>query len=204
MPDRLRPDPMQPSIVEHLSGVLGRPVVLSTAITGRRPNRKPVLQLLDARGHTVAWAKIGLDVLTGALVDHEAGVLASLAAADVALRRPDVVDFATWRDQPLLVLSPPPTTGAHRVGANALTTAMRSLAAVPMSARNAGYLETLQAQIYALLDRVPPPDAAALAALRDILADLRPDLAHVALPTGTWHGDWTPWNCAQRDGHVLV
>jgi hypothetical protein len=204
MPDRLRPDRTQPSIVEHLSAVLGRPVVLSTPITGRRPNRKPVLQLLDTRGHTVAWAKIGVDALTGALVEHEAGVLASLAAADLALRRPDIVDFTTWRDQPLLVLSPLPTTGAHRVGADALTTAMRSLAAVPMSAGNAAYVETLQAQIDGLVDRVPPLDTAALAALRGILADLRPNLAHVPLPTGTWHGDWTPWNCAQRDGQVLV
>ena len=206
MPDRLQPDPTRPSIVDHLSGVLGRRVILSTPITGRRANRKPVLQLLDARGHTVAWAKIGVDTLTSVLVKHEANVLASLAAADLALRMPEVVHIGTWRDQPLLVLSPLPTTGAHRVDGYALRTAMRSLAAVPMSADPAvaSYVETLHAQIHGLLVRVPPPDAVALAALRDVLADLRPALAAAVLPTATWHGDWTRWNCAQRDGEMLV
>jgi hypothetical protein len=206
MPDRLQPDPRRPSIVDHLSGVLGHPVILSTPITGRRANRKPVLQLLDARGHTVAWAKIGVDALTGELVKHEASVLTSLAAADLALRMPDIVHFGTWRDQPLLVLSPLPTTEGHRVGGDALRTAMRSLAAVPMSPGPAvpGYVETLDARIDRLRDRVPPADAVALALLRDVLNDLRPSLADAVLPTATWHGDWTPWNCAQRDGEVLV
>jgi hypothetical protein len=207
MPDRLRPDPAQRSIVTQLSDVLGRPVVISTPLSAARANRKPVLQLLDTRGGTLGWAKIAVDDLTGGLVEHEADVLTALArTSGLPFRPPDVVHVGTWQGRPFVVLSPLPTTGAGRVAEAPLTRAMRALAETPMPSRDDGpsYVHSLGAQIDALLGEVGSEDGAALVELRDALTELRPAIEAAALPTGTWHGDWTPWNCRQRDADVLV
>ena len=46
-------------LADHLSDVLGEQVTLSLGIGNARVNRKPVLQVFDRRGNTVAFAKIG-------------------------------------------------------------------------------------------------------------------------------------------------
>jgi hypothetical protein len=207
MPDRLRPDPAQQSIVNHLTNVLGRPVVISTPLSAARANRKPVLQLLDARGDTLGWAKIAVDDLTGGLVEHETNILTALArTSGLPFRPPDVVHVGTWHGRPFVVLSPLPTTGAGRVAEAALTSAMRALAETPIPSRDSGpsYVHSLGAQIDALLGEAGPEDGAPLAELREALTELRAAIEAAALPTGTWHGDWTPWNCRQRDADVLV
>ena len=183
-------------------------VILSTPITGRRANRKPVLQLLDARGHTVAWAKIGVDALTSVLVKHEANVLASLCRRAtwpcVCQRSSTSARGATslcWCCRPLL------RTGARsgrRLRAADRNALARSRADVGRR-RVASYVETLHAQIDGLLVRVPPPDAVALAALRDVLADLRPALAAAVLPTATWRRRLDPVElCAAGRGDAGV
>ena len=207
MPERLRPDSAQRSIVDDLPAVLGQRVVVSTPLTAARANRKPVLQLLGTRGDTVGWAKIGVDELTSALVEHETKVLTALAKEPrLPFRAPHVVHAGTWHDHPFVVLSPLPTAGAGRAVDARLTAAMQALAATPMPARDANpsYLHSLRTQIDALLGKIGDDDGAALAELRDAVAALRPALDAAALRTGTWHGDWTPWNCRQRDTSVLV
>ena len=75
------------TIESHLSDVLGTDVLLSMYLGAPRANRKPVLQVLDATGRTLAYVKIGVDPLTRALVRDEGDALTALAAAD--LRRPE-------------------------------------------------------------------------------------------------------------------
>ena len=56
------------SVAEHLCAVLDRDVTVSVHIGPARANRKPVLQLLDADGTTVGFAKLGTNALTRRLV----------------------------------------------------------------------------------------------------------------------------------------
>lgn len=207
MPERLRPAPGSQSVVTHLADVLGRPVTVATALTPQRANRKPVLQLLDGDGTAVAWVKVGIDELTGALVTGEGGVLTVLAAAQLPeLRIPAVLYRGTWHELPVLALSALPTAGATRVAEVALHTAMRALAATPVipvdDAR--AYAETLSGRVDALMAAAGAEDRAALQALRPAVATLLDASRRGPVPAGTWHGDWTPWNCGYRDGAVLV
>ena len=79
-----------PSILEYLENVLGHPVEVGVALGPElRPNVKPVLQVLDARGRLVAFAKIGWNDLTKGLIDNEAGSLETPHAdATEDVRRP--------------------------------------------------------------------------------------------------------------------
>ena len=69
------------TIEDHLARELGRPVLVSLHLGPARANRKPVLQLLDAGGGTVGFAKVATTALAGRLVAAEAETLRRLARA---------------------------------------------------------------------------------------------------------------------------
>ena len=81
LPDRVRVEGGGESLESMLSTALGRRVHLSLYVSPPRAVRKPVLQLLDDDGRTVAFAKLGLGEFTSALVGDEATALRRLARA---------------------------------------------------------------------------------------------------------------------------
>ncbi|MDI1465137.1 hypothetical protein QEZ54_29620 [Catellatospora sp. KI3] len=190
------------TLAEHLSEVVGTPVRMSVRFGPPRANRKPVLQLIDANAHTVAYAKVGVNELTTRLIRAEHAALADLADRDLAPARiPELLHFGPWGDATLLVMKALPvwhTEGARLDPAEATVAAMHALARVRGvdAARFGGssYAGRLAAQVDALGER----PAAHL--MRAVLAAC----AGAELAYGCWHGDWNGGNMSIRGGEVLL
>lgn len=198
-----------PSILDHVSDLLGQRVMTSIALTPARANRKPVLHLLDPRGRSVAFVKIGINDLTRDLVRHETAVLRHLAVVGLRIvRPPDVLHAGTWDGVELLVLAPLPNRGASEPEPALLAAAMRELAEVAPPVGGAqdgsGYVRALIERAGAASDRLETDDRGALGELAEHLTLLEADPDTSALRLGTWHGDWTAWNCGQRAGRMLL
>lgn len=200
-----RSDPGTESVDELLGALLGQRVLSSLALTRARSNRKPVLQVFDRAGHTIAFAKIGVSALARQLVDAEAGTLQALAAARLhCLDIPRVLQHAQWRGMSVLVTTAlprgrRPPRARPLGGASGLVAAMREVSAIDATACPSGmsqYLTGLRVRIAALGSEATEWDE-----LLDEILDAR-ELDQ--LPSGAWHGDWTSWNCAQRRGRLSV
>lgn len=198
-----------PAVADHLSEVLNQPIVISFALTPRRANRKPVLHLLDLRGRTVAFAKIGINPLTHQLVRREGANLVDLARAELTIVRvPEVIYRGTWNDLEILVLSPLPTWQGKALTPGTLRAGMQEVAAAPLDqadvCASAGYARRLVERANEIEPRTSGKDRAALAGLREVAEELDSDPVTTGLELGTWHGDWTPWNCRQLGSELLV
>lgn len=176
-----------PSLRRHLASVLRRPEIdLALALGRPRPNRKPVVQLVDDDGTTVAWAKIGVDELTDSLVAHE---IDAIRAHDHVppLVTPRLLADGSWKGHRYLVLA---DIGViESAGDLDLTAdAVRAIAGPPCEAplAGSGWWTTLQ-------ERAARSDGAPLRRLLDHLAPL---LARRRWVFGRWHGDLAPWNAA--------
>lgn len=203
--DRVRLHGSGETILEHLAEVLGRDrVQVSLSLGPPRVNRKPVLQVFDEHGRSLAFAKVGSSSASAAVVADEARALATLESRTFrTLRAPRVLGIHTWRGMPVLVQEDLAVsassllrgTGATPARAmNELTDAFPS-AGLPLTespwwhecrqragrARDHDHRDRLLAAMDTVAQRWPHP---------------------VAL--SAWHGDWTPWNCADSSGRVLV
>lgn len=196
------------NVLTHLEAILGERLSLSLALTPRRANRKPVLHLLDRRGRTVAFAKLGTNDRTRALVRHEGEVLTQLGAADLrVVQPPRVISAGVWAGHELLVLAPLPTRHASAATPQLLGTAMRELSAVPQPdgpRPTATYLDELRARATAMRAELADEDRAMIEEVGEHVDTLAAESAAAAIPLGWWHGDWTPWNCREHDGRLLL
>ena len=104
-PHRRGSDVATGDVRTHLSAELGTPVDVALYIGPARAVRKPLLQVLDGRGNTVAFAKLGVDDFTRALVLHEAAALEELhRCAPRWVVPPPVLRRGSWHGHELLVL----------------------------------------------------------------------------------------------------
>jgi hypothetical protein len=206
--DRLRISPAEDTIDTYLgralAGALGAGLRLSVHIGPARANRKPVLQVLDATGRTLAFAKLGTSALTRELVRAETGALAAVGSAGLrAVRVPGVLHAGRWGEHEVLVQSALPVwrprapLTAPRL-AGAMLEVARCCGTGHGSLEGSGYWTRLRARLAAIAEH---PEGAALqsAAERIVRAAGRVDLAF-----GSWHGDWSPWNMASLADAVLV
>jgi hypothetical protein len=185
----------------HLHDVMGRRVHVSLYIGPARAVRKPVLQVLDDRGTTVAFAKLGVDEFTTALVRAEAAAVARVAAAGTtALRVPDVLHDGTWNGHALLVQSALPRGTAATASSPLVARAVRELASVDGLTTGALGTSSYWAR---LTDRVgtlgPGPVTDRLTHALDEISR-----AHADLEFGCSHGDFAPWNMTIAGDTVLV
>jgi hypothetical protein len=189
----------------HLAEVLGRPALMSIHIGPARANRKPVLQLLGPRGEALAYAKLGVDPLTRALVDAEAAALTRLGGVPLGpVTVAETLHHGHWRGHALLVQSALPVRLERAAPAEAAAAEAAAMLAVAGALgvrrrRYAGsrYAERLAAEVDALGGRA---EAARLRAVLDAVARVDP-----VLDFGCWHGDWNDGNSATlADGRVLV
>jgi hypothetical protein len=191
-------------IESYLATVLGTHVLLSLHLGAPRANRKPVLQLLTARGEHVGFAKIGVNTLTSELIRAEHGALSRLGTAGLTrLTVPAVRHFGSWRGLDVLVLSALPAWRRRRqLPAGQLTAAMAELADVDGTTReplaSSPYWQQLTGRVTAAGER--PDRTALLAALGAVAAQA----GGTVLGFGAWHGDWTPWNMASTADGLLV
>lgn len=152
-----------------------------------RANAKPVLRVFDKSGRTIAYGKVGHNVLTAELVRHESAVLAELAhRALVHVEPPAVLHTGRWRDVEILLLGPLAPGRDTRPSWQAPLAAMYEVAELddelPGQVGESAYLADLRAR------------AADLPTVAELLRRVVDQTADVELHYGRWHGDWAPWN----------
>lgn len=195
--------PASAGIDGYLTGVLQWDhVVVAPSFGPPRFNRKPVLQVLDPSGMTLAYAKIGFNAVTRRLVEAEARFLAG--APDLPLRRvrvPRLLHHGTWQGLDVLVLTALPAGFSLRGDQPALLTeaaaevaALHGVTMAPLG--GSAYWEHVRTRMVGLEGSEPW-----LAEALDVL-----DRKHAGtqLAYGTWHGDWGPWNIGRRGDELLV
>ncbi|MGZ6273747.1 MAG: hypothetical protein ACXWM8_05605, partial [Candidatus Limnocylindrales bacterium] len=120
------------TLADHLADRLGRDLVIGMHLGPPRANRKPVLQLLTPDGTTFAYAKIGVDDLTGDLIRTETRALTTLAGARTrTVEAPGVHLAGEWQGHELLVQSALPVWSARSpLTEDRLVTAAAEIAAI--------------------------------------------------------------------------
>jgi hypothetical protein len=191
------------TIQSYLEDCLGEPVFLGLSVGPVRANRKPILAILRGDGTTLAFAKVGINDVTRALVRAEGVALRSLdRGPSSCVRAPDVLHHGQFNDLEVLVLGALPTAGPRlRRGRPAVVSAMKEIAERPgvssQPLSDSSYVEKLAAT----LEESPSPSAERLATA---LKTLRSRWNGQQVRFGSWHGDWTPWNMSATDDHVSV
>ncbi|WP_406068310.1 hypothetical protein [Micromonospora sp. NBC_01638] len=199
VPDGVEPEELL--LAEHLGRVEGRRLHAAIGIRPPDPHHKPTLQLFDDRGLARAYAKIGWNDATRAMVAAEADALRELPRdggdfPDV----PRLLRQLRWGDLAVTLVEPMPARVRR------LPRPERPRAAAMLAvARRAGPARPLRplagspflADLTARAERAGGPVAAAVAALaaRD---------GATALEFGHWHGDWVPWNLGTHRGRLVA
>ncbi|MDQ6850544.1 MAG: aminoglycoside phosphotransferase family protein [Actinomycetota bacterium] len=190
-------------IEAHLSEVLGRPVQVSLYIGPARAVRKPVLQVLDDRGTTFAFAKLGVDDFTRELVRSEGEVARFLSALPLqVLRVPAVLHSGTWNGHELVVQSAFPRGAAADPMSPEFSAAVNELARARGTRTLPLALSSYWTRLRGRLEAQPPGPFRAV--LDDSVTRIEESVGAVELAFGSWHGDWAPWNMTVSDGHLLV
>lgn len=202
---RVRPGSRTGSLLEHLSGLLGADVVASLSVGPARANRKPVLQVFDDAGRSLAFVKVGTSPTGAANVAAEASALHVLGQARFprVLALPTLIDDASWRDYPVLAMTALPTSVRQRPSRQFVVP--ESEIAAFTAAFDAGSAPLVEmpwwSRTTAAVDALP--DGPSRDLLRAALARLA-ERSSAALPVGAWHGDWTPWNMARSQGRLQL
>lgn len=191
------------SLEAVLGDLLGTPVATGVLLGTPRVNRKPVVQVFDPTGRTVAFVKVGTDDATRRLVRRESANLARLQAAGLTLvQPPEVLLAGPLGDLELLVLSPLASSQQERSSAPPLPLeAMAEVAAVSVPQRLAlastPFWQSVQRAAAGL-------DGAGGSRMRDLVGRVDVRWGASTVVTGSWHGDWAPWNMGLLDGRVQV
>ncbi len=190
----------QATLLGHVEDLLGTSVHAAVHLGPPRANRKPVLHLLDRRGTTLAFVKVGVNDLTDARVRAETRALEDLAAhPPTGLVVPSVLASGAWQGHPYAVLAPVPTGPGPT---DVPTTAMRMLAGSAPEGRSDPLRRPWWQEATDLL--VARPDSETVRRLRRAGDALERTVPRRGVPTGPTHGDFTPWNCfAGPHGHSV-
>ena len=189
-------------VVAELERVLGaESVVVGLRLGSARANRKPVLQVLDRRGTTLAFVKVGDNDATRTLVDAEAAALSTVTDAGLRLlRAPEVIHHGTWRDLRLLVLSP--LDGRRRWRQPLPVAAMAELARAGGDCVTTVATSALWRRLRATAAGVGAAEPAER--LEKVFEAFAERLGAADVDLGWGHGDWSPWNMAWRAHGVDV
>ena len=181
------------TLVEHLEQALDIPGLHIAVTAGPlRPNRKPVVQVMDADGHLVAYAKVGWDPSTASMVTREFDVLTGLASRrfrDVII--PEVMHFGAWSGLTILITEPLDHPDIAVPNEHLVQIGLGEISAI-----GGVELSTLSrsAWLSDVFNRAAATQDEDLIRLVGLLSE-----AHgtTTLEFGLSHGDWAPWNMAR-------
>ena len=183
----------------HLARALQLPRAdLAVRVGAARPNGKPVVQVSAPGGRVVAFAKVGWNDLTRALVAAEAEALRDLARSrPTAFAVPELLHAGDW-DGLAVTAVVPAMGGRSHVAPEPPPEATRELtlgAAVNRSPLAAS------AWWQRLLSRIDMAGGQEQRAAAGRIGDAFGDRE---LALGRGHGDWTPWNMSVVGGRLVV
>lgn len=188
----------QDSILQHLGRRLGRLQAVSITIGDARVNRKPVLQLFDDEGHSLGYAKVGLNADTARAVEHEADALRTFDGSAPGIALPRVIDLGHWNGHPVLLMTALPTRPTwqreHRAPLAAMAAFSLSLGHEVAALRDI-------AQWRRVRSATSGEQTLGLAELTDSIESMARTAPEPVV--GCWHGDWTPWNMGRGVGGRL-
>ena len=198
----------QASVVRHLAQVLGI-ADLQAAVLFRRatPNRKPILQLIDREGRSIAFVKIGWNELTRTLVRNEGDILRRFAERPPeTFVVPKLLHAGAWHDLEALAVSPLPNRfWTRRPGGGLPVAATREIALAEGLHRSDLASSGYHAALRERLDRLATPSGSrSVASACELLDRVVAAAGDSALSFGRWHGDWAPWNMARLKGALYV
>ncbi len=183
-----------------LSRALSQRVRFGVLLGPPRANIKPVLQIFDDSGATIAFAKLGLSPLPVALVLNEAAALALVGQRPrESFTAPRVLFSGLWHDVPVLVQEALPLSQSGLAPTEPPFDVMAEIAAItPITSRQLGDSDFLTGIRPAAGARWHGVDTGPIVALYEALA--RP--AECAF--GSCHGDFGPWNMGTDGTRVEV
>ncbi len=199
-------DPRLDLLGSVLPEALGEPVVAAVMPgPGLRPNAKPVIQLMRPDGRVLAYAKLGWNGLTRALILNEERALISWAERPpITFEVPRSLGLVPWNGLSILLVSPVPHHVLRRGSKDALpqTEVVREVSehggVSEESFGSARFPQRLIEEAGRVEDdRVRSVSLAAVDRVLDRMG------GHM-VRCGTGHGDWGPWNMSRtRDAlHV--
>jgi hypothetical protein len=205
-PDRIMVAERAGSLRGYLGDVFGEPVDFSLGLGTARANRKPVLQVFDARGRSIAFVKIGGTAVTEALVRAEAASLQRLAGADLPreLEVPRLLHLGIWEGATVVAMTALETSFLQRPRRqfDVPVDEMRRLHAV----FGEGSRPLTESPLWHQMVMVQ--ESLTSSRIRERLREALEHLSRVAedrpLPLGGSHGDWTPWNMGRRHGRLQL
>jgi hypothetical protein len=210
-PDRGSDDQIRPSLTEYLAGVFGRrDLDIAVRMGGRRPNRKPVLQILTQSGEVLAYAKVGWNALTRSLVRNEAQVLEKFgrnATKPSSFSVPTVIHAGQCGDLDVLVLAAVPQTPlfAKAPSRRGLLAASREISSLERGGRAQLATSTWWHATCTRLDALRGSmRRSRFEVLQELVGSIGERSGDVELAFGGWHGDWTCWNIRKRNGTLVV
>ena len=176
------------SLVAHLRAEIDPAIHDAVVLCGpARANRKPVLQLHDRRGRTVAYAKVAWNELTRSLLAHERDALAHLATrVGSDLQVPRVLGAGRFGDADWLAIGP---VGVTRRSAPSDATAFSMARTIERTAdewRGPAAENPFVRRLVA--------SSAGLARSSGIVDAFAKDHATGDLVLRAAHGDFVPWN----------
>lgn len=192
-------DPQLDLLGTVLPEAFGGPVVTAVML-GRelRPNTKPVIQIMRHDGRVLAYAKLGWNPLTKALISNEAAALSSWAdEPPLTFSVPRSLGIIAWNDLSILLVSPVP----HRVFRRGPRDQSPRAEIVREVFEHGGTAEgpILSAPLTRRL--VDQAEGAVDEHIRRVALEAVDrtveELGDRTVRWGTAHGDWGPWNMSR-------
>jgi len=203
MPGKMKLVRSNLSIDTYIGQMLQTEVRLALYIGPPRAVQKPVLQVLNLGGETIAFAKVAANALTQTLIRNETEAIRRIQAQRFEhIRTPQVLLHSTWRGADVIVQSPIAPGGSMRVTRQLLPQATLELARGFGSTWEPWSSSQYRGRLRAKVEEVSPRGDTAL--IRDALARLDEFAGDMPLEFGAWHGDWAPWNMTTHGGTIVA
>lgn len=203
--DRITMTPGGYGITSYLSSILGCEVDVSLGVGPARANRKPVLEVFNKGGRSLAYVKVGDNPVATRNVRGEAVALSEIAGHfDPLLEVPQLISAESWQGMFVLVMSSLSTSVRQNpkhqwliphdqmtLLGDAFADDSRTLTSSPLWHR-------MTAAAAGLVDQSLREN------LERALAGLAQRSGDHPFRIGAWHGDWTPWNMARRGTRIQL